>query len=383
MKPSEWTWSRQHNQPCQVIETSSLWGSTRSRVWLPASSALAVVRSDALVPLSDVPAAEMPAVGYVAAAARVSDAVSQGLLLAPLRASVIPLPHQIRALSRAISGDRVRYLLADEVGLGKTIEAGLILRELKIRGGVRRTLIVVPGGLAAAPYLLPLSATPHQGKTDAFHRLMALLDDRAFPDPGSTTRSRIRPYVIRTEKRRAIDSRGQPLFQPRHTRLTPVTWKEHHRGQRFLYEALAASAPTLAPGQPIPHLRVSGLPPEMRGYWSLWRIAITGSGLPAAGPGQARDGDAGREALGRRIMPLYDQLRQSHEERLRREREKGEVSFGARRRAIARLGLASVRAHRLAQLETEERAWQERLERETAVSPELSPILLVRVEGAI
>ena len=39
------------------------------------------------------------------------------------------------------------YLLADEVGLGKTIEAGLIMRELKLRGLVRRTLVVAPKGL--------------------------------------------------------------------------------------------------------------------------------------------------------------------------------------------------------------------------------------------
>ena len=50
-------------------------------------------------------------------------------------------------MQRAISGDRIRYLLADEVGLGKTVEAGLILRELKIRGLVRRTLVVAPAGL--------------------------------------------------------------------------------------------------------------------------------------------------------------------------------------------------------------------------------------------
>ncbi|MBL0699835.1 MAG: hypothetical protein JJV92_03005 [Desulfosarcina sp.] len=40
---------------------------------------------------------------------------------------------QIRALSQAISIDRARYFLAKEVGLGKTIEAGLIMRELKLR----------------------------------------------------------------------------------------------------------------------------------------------------------------------------------------------------------------------------------------------------------
>ena len=46
-----------------------------------------------------------------------------------------------------MSRDRIRYLLADEVGLGKTIEAGLILRELKLRGMVRRVLVVAPKGL--------------------------------------------------------------------------------------------------------------------------------------------------------------------------------------------------------------------------------------------
>ena len=51
--------------------------------------------------------------------------------------------------------------------------------------------------------MLLLSATPHQGKTDAFHRLMNLLDDDAFPDMDSVSRDRMAPYVIRTEKRKA------------------------------------------------------------------------------------------------------------------------------------------------------------------------------------
>ena len=52
------------------------------------------------------------------------DALEDNLLLAPIQSSVVPLPHQLYALNRAISRDRIRYLLADEVGLGKTIEAG-------------------------------------------------------------------------------------------------------------------------------------------------------------------------------------------------------------------------------------------------------------------
>src|SRR5690606_41670155 len=95
----------------------------------------------------EAPTATVDGIAYVATAARVADALTQDVLLAPIESSVIPLPHQIRALSRAVSGDRVRYLLADEVGLGKTFEAGLIMRELKLRGLVRCTLVVAPKGL--------------------------------------------------------------------------------------------------------------------------------------------------------------------------------------------------------------------------------------------
>ena len=87
-------------------------------------------------------------IAYITAAARIADAMTQNILLAPMESTVIPLPHQIRALGKAIAFDKVRYLLADEVGLGKTIEAGLIMRELKLRGLVKRILVVVPKGLA-------------------------------------------------------------------------------------------------------------------------------------------------------------------------------------------------------------------------------------------
>jgi hypothetical protein len=90
----------------------------------------------------------------------------------------------------------------------------------------------------AAPYFLLLTATPHQGKTDAFHRLVSLIDAQEFPDIGSVTRERVEPHVIRTEKRRAIDAEGRPLFQPRRTQLVPVSWEARHRGQQFLYEAV-------------------------------------------------------------------------------------------------------------------------------------------------
>ncbi len=341
-----WAYSSDHNQLCQVIESQTLWGEMTCRVWLPGRDAVVRVPASRLAPVEDSGPTTADGIAYTVAAARVADALTQDLLLAPIGSSVIPLPHQIDALSRAIAGDRVRYLLADEVGLGKTIEAGLILRELKLRGLVSRILVIAPKGLVtqwvaemsthfnedfrllipsdfsayrriakedniwrsnpqvvcpmdsvkpmesrrgwsakqvaeynqdrfedlvsagwdlvivdeahrlggstdqvarfklgqglceAAPYFLLLSATPHQGKTDAFHRLVSLIDAEAFPDVGSVTRDRVQPYVIRTEKRRAITAEGTPLFKPRKTELAPVSWGESHRDQQLLYEAV-------------------------------------------------------------------------------------------------------------------------------------------------
>jgi SNF2 family DNA or RNA helicase len=58
-----------------------------------------------------------------------------------------PYPHQLRAAETVLRRMRGRALLADEVGLGKTIEAGLVLSELFLRRLARRCLVLVPPGL--------------------------------------------------------------------------------------------------------------------------------------------------------------------------------------------------------------------------------------------
>ncbi|WP_027417842.1 DEAD/DEAH box helicase [Aneurinibacillus terranovensis] len=58
-----------------------------------------------------------------------------------------PLPHQIETARRVIQEMHGRALLADEVGLGKTIEAGLIMKEYMIRGLIKKVLILVPASL--------------------------------------------------------------------------------------------------------------------------------------------------------------------------------------------------------------------------------------------
>jgi len=62
---------------------------------------------------------------------------------------VDPLPHQLAAVyDHLLKLPRIRFLLADDAGAGKTIMAGLLLRELKLRGLAQRILIVCPANLA-------------------------------------------------------------------------------------------------------------------------------------------------------------------------------------------------------------------------------------------
>lgn len=87
----------------------------------------------------------------------------------------------------------------------------------------------------ASPYLL-LSATPHNGKTEPFLRLVRLLDAEAFPNAKSIVKEQVAPYLIRTEKREAIDNSGNLLFKNRITHLVTLNWDERHSMQRELYE---------------------------------------------------------------------------------------------------------------------------------------------------
>ena len=63
-------------------------------------------------------------------------------------ARIDPLPHQLEAVyDYFLKFPRIRFLLADDPGAGKTIMAGLLIKELKIRGLVKRILIVTPANL--------------------------------------------------------------------------------------------------------------------------------------------------------------------------------------------------------------------------------------------
>lgn len=68
-------------------------------------------------------------------------------LAAPLYGAIYPEAYQLVPVLRALEMPRVALLLADAVGLGKTIQAGMVLRELMLRRRIRRVLVLCPAAL--------------------------------------------------------------------------------------------------------------------------------------------------------------------------------------------------------------------------------------------
>lgn len=79
--------------------------------------------------------------------AQVGELRTCGQLRAPHHAAIDILPFQLEPTLALVRGQASRFLLADEVGLGKTIQAGLMLAELRQRGWCEHALIVTPAGL--------------------------------------------------------------------------------------------------------------------------------------------------------------------------------------------------------------------------------------------
>lgn len=295
----------------------------------------------------------LPFIRFIALSAKIKAEIANKNILAPYESSLIPLPHQVLVLEKVMQSSQNRFLLADEVGMGKTIETGLILKELKLRGEIHRILVIVPkssmlqwqselkehfnelfhiydsemitslartfaninadqefnfwtqhnqiivstdalkpmeirqgwsrerideynkfrmqsvleadfdlviideahkmGGATAqvSRYILAqalcntvanvllLTATPHRGKADHFRRILQLLDPDAFTGEGLPSIDELEPYVIRTEKRLAVDYDGKKLFNERQTTRFDIFLDiNKHAQQMALYSAV-------------------------------------------------------------------------------------------------------------------------------------------------
>ena len=121
--------------------------------------------------------------------------------------------HQREAVLRVLRDMRGRALLADEVGLGKTIEAGVILREYMLRGLVRSVLILVPASLLSQWHLeltekvrvcVPVGRTPASFEKQ---QVIASLDTAKRPENAVVIHARRWDMVIVDEAHRLKNKR--------------------------------------------------------------------------------------------------------------------------------------------------------------------------------
>jgi hypothetical protein len=106
------------------------------------------------------------------------------------------LPHQVVLTHRIATASPRRFLIADEVGLGKTIETALILRELASRGELKRALMVVPAGLVN---------NWHRELNEVFH-----LDFEVFGSEGDVTDRKTNAFAKHDRLIASVDTLKRP-----------------------------------------------------------------------------------------------------------------------------------------------------------------------------
>ncbi|MGN2640572.1 DISARM system SNF2-like helicase DrmD [Nocardia takedensis] len=138
-------------------------------------------------------------------------------LQAPFRSGVAIEDWQLEPVARALDAPRVNLLLADDVGLGKTIEAGLVAQELLLRQRAKRIMIVCPAGLT----------TKWQDEmTDKFGLDFTVIDSERC-----------------TRVRRTHGSAANP-FEVYGRCIVSLPWLRGAKAQRLLDEVLPAEGPT-------------------------------------------------------------------------------------------------------------------------------------------
>ena len=138
----------------RVVAADTLFGQTYLEVYFPATGQVVRRPADDFEPWGDL--FERLAAGQVAPASaflarliarQLQTLMTQQGVLSAANFRITPLPHQILAVDFILGQFKPRCLIADEVGMGKTIEAAMVYEELKLRGLAQRALVIVPSGL--------------------------------------------------------------------------------------------------------------------------------------------------------------------------------------------------------------------------------------------
>src|SRR5260221_458876 len=131
------------------------------------------------------------------------------------------LPHQIDVAQRVLRQMGGRAILADEVGLGKTIEASIIYKELAIRGPARRALILTPASLVGQ----------WQGELEEeFREAHLVAGDHRQPKDPEALRALTHEVMIRTRRSSVVDDLNLPPRRPRQPEVKLTT------AERDLYD---------------------------------------------------------------------------------------------------------------------------------------------------
>ncbi len=151
---------------------------------------------------------------------------------------VMVKPHQIGVVQRVLASPRPRFILADEVGLGKTIEAGMIYSALRLSGLVRRVLVVAPSHLT----LQWLAELFHK-----FNQLFTLLDSDRYnssvkEDPTVSPWARFQTVITSLEMLSRTDEHAKQASDPKAFWDLVIFDEAHHLKSDRAFQAAKAVA---------------------------------------------------------------------------------------------------------------------------------------------
>jgi ATP-dependent helicase HepA len=179
-------------------------------------------------------------------------------------------PHQLYAAERACHSDPVRWLLADEVGLGKTVEACLILNRLLQTGRADRTLVV-------APETLTLQWLGELWRK--YHQVFVLLDEKRLADVARDHGPDFNPFDVHRRVIVGLDtlaSRRRLTEQAAEAGVDLLVVDEAHHLRRPPghpgNEAYRAVAPIAALGRHVLLLTATPLEDDAHGFFRLLQL---------------------------------------------------------------------------------------------------------------